>query len=316
MKIVPYKATWLTISTLMLAASFAAIGFFGFRFSADFTEGTLVALQFARSTEAPAEGTEGEKFATQQELRESIEAYQPPNDGEKITGIDLKSSGSGQFSLRMKRLTEEEQQALFDHLRTDLGAFEVLQTRDVSPIFAQAFRNKALSAIAVASVMIILYITFAFRKVSRGIRSWKLGVAAVVALLHDLIIMLGVFAILGHYAAAEIDALFITAMLSIMGFSVHNTIVVFDRIRENILHKHYQETFDQVAERSVQQTFARSINTSLTAALVLLPLLFFGAAEIYYFVLALLVGIVFGTYTSIYVATPLLTYFQGSESQK
>lgn len=314
MKIVPHKATWLAVSTLMLAVSIAAIAFFGFRFSADFTEGTLVVFQFVETTEKAADGTPVEKVVSQQELREGIETYQPANGGEKITGIDLKSSGHGQFNLRTKRMSDEDQEAFFTYLHEKFGAFEVVQSRDVSPIFAQAFRNKALLAIAVASVMIILYITFAFRKVSRGIRSWKLGVAAIVALLHDLVIMLGVFAILGHYSGAEIDALFITAMLSIMGFSVHNTIVVFDRIRENILHKHYQESFDQVAERSVQQTLARSINTSLTAVLVLVPLMFFGAVEIYYFVLALTIGIVFGTYTSIFVATPLLTYFQGSKS--
>lgn len=303
MKIIPHKSLWMSLSTLMMVASIVIIAIFGFRLSADFAEGTVISLQFSK-----------EPPVTQEEVRKAITAYTPSEGFEPVSGLDLKSSGDQQFILRTKRLSHEQQEEVLGYLKQEVGDFELLQSRDVSPLFAQNFRNNSIFAIGAASIMIILYITFAFRKVSRGIKSWKLGVAAIVALLHDLVIMLGVFSLLGAFASAEIDVLFITAMLSIMGFSVHNTIVVFDRIRENILHKHYQESFDEVAERSVHQTFARSINTSLTSLLVLIPMLLLGAHEIFYFTLALAVGIIFGTYTSILVATPLLSYFQKSES--
>jgi preprotein translocase subunit SecF len=309
MKIIPNKAVWFVLSVIMLTASFAAIFFYGFRLSSDFTEGTVIAVQFPTTTD------EASAPVTQELFRGAVGSYQPAEGAEDIAGIDLKAGEDQQFILRTKRLTSDEQQALLTHLETELGTFDLLQSRDVTPLYAKSFRNNSFLALGAAAVMIVLYITFAFRKVSRGIKSWKLGVAAIVALLHDIIIMLGVFAVLGYHGSAEVDVLFITAMLSIMGFSVHNTIVVFDRIRENIIHKSYQESFDEVAERSVQQTLARSINTSLTSLLVLIPLLVLGAAEIHYFVLALLIGIVFGTYTSIFVATPLLTIFQGSESK-
>lgn len=237
-----------------------------------------------------------------------------PEGSAALGTVTVTKSPDGIFTLKTRRLNETETQQFLQQLDSEVDPFTLVQTREVTPVFAKSFRNSAIKAIVAASIMIILYIRFAFRRVSQGISPWKLGVAAIIALLHDLLIMMGIFAVLGEFFAAEIDILFITAMLSIMGFSVHNTIVVFDRIRENILHKDYQETFDHVAERSVQQTLGRSINTSLTACLVLLPILFVGVHEIFYFLLALLIGVIFGTYTSVFIATALLTTFQGSSS--
>lgn len=305
MKIIPNKVYWLSISGLLIVASIVAIALFGFRLSADFTEGSLLSVKFKEVSV--------ESEITQEKFRETLDAYAPAEGEESISGYDLKKTPDGQFILRTKRLASEQKDSLISFVETKLGSFDILQSRDVSPLFAETFRTNAIYAILAASGMIILYITFAFRKVSRGIKSWKLGVAAILALIHDITIIVGIFVVLGVLLKVEMDILFITALLSIMGFSVHDTIVVFDRVRENLLTKHHQENFEEVAEKSVQQTLARSINTSFTTLLVLLPLLVFGAQEIYFFILALALGLVVGTYSSIFVATPILTYFEKYE---
>ncbi len=303
MRIMPFKYFWLGLSAALVIPSLIGIALFGFRLSADFSEGTLMSLHFTDAKRVVEQGT----------LRSAIASFQPPKGGESIQSFDLKQSKENTFILRTRRISHEESDSLSDQLKKSVGNFEVLEARDVSPIYAKTFRNQAFFAVIAASLMIIVYITYAFRKISRGIRSWKLGVSAVIALLHDVLIVLGVFVWLGYFYQVEIDALIITALLSVMGYSVHDTIVVFDRVRENVVHKKYNESFEDVAERSVQQTMARSINTSFATLLVLLPMLFLGATEIFYFILTLTLGIIVGTYSSIFVATPLLTIFQKSE---
>ena len=169
--------------------------------------------------------------------------------------------------------------------------------------------KNALFALVLATLMIILYIAFSFRKVPKPASSWRFGVVAVVALLHDVILLVGVSSILGHFLNIEIDILFMTALLTVIGFSVHDTIVVFDRIREN-LPKHLSESFTSVADISIVQTLGRSLNTSLTVVFVLFALLLFGGESIRWFVVALLVGIISGTYSSIFNATALLVVWE------
>ena len=153
--------------------------------------------------------------------------------------------------------------------------------------------------------MIIGYIAYAFRKVSKPVSSWKYGVAAILALVHDIVIVTGLFSVLGRFAGVEVDSLFITALLTILGFSVHDSIVVFDRTREN-LSKHYSSDFEEVVNDSVNSTITRSINTSFTTLLVLFMLYIFGGASIANFILALITGVVVGTYSSIFVASPII----------
>lgn len=304
MNIIAHRKIWLSFSGILFAISVFSFLIFGLKLSADFTEGTLLSLKFTQEKEKPV---------AQEEFRKSLESFKP-SEKETLSGFDLKKSSDGTFILRLKRLSPEVSDAFLAHIKNKNGEFELLQSRNVSPLFAQKFRNNALLAIFAASIMIVLYITFAFRKVSRGIKSWKLGISAILALIHDVTITVGLFVLLGVFLGIEIDILFITALLSIMGFSVHDTIVVFDRVRENLLTKHYQEQFEETAEKAIQQTLARSINTSFSAVLVLIPLMIFGASEIFYFALAMTFGIIIGTYSSIFVATPLLIYFQKSES--
>ncbi len=164
-------------------------------------------------------------------------------------------------------------------------------------------------------LLIIIYIAFAFRKVSRPVASWKYGVAAVIALFHDVFIPTGIFSILGHYFGVEIDLLFVTGLLTILGFSVHDTIVVFDRIREN-LRKGVGKNFEETVNVSINQTIVRSINTSLTVFLTLLAIYIFGGASVKYFALLLMIGIFFGTYSSIFVASSLLVSWEAWRQER
>jgi preprotein translocase subunit SecF len=178
----------------------------------------------------------------------------------------------------------------------------------IGPVVSSDLIQQALILILVGSIGILVWITFRFHDV-------KFGVAALVALLHDVIVVVGIFAVLGTLFGVEIDALFVTAMLTVIGFSVHDTIVVFDRIRENKA-RHAGEPFDRIVNHSILQTFGRSINTSFTVVLTLLALLLFGGTAIRYFVLALLIGIVSGTYSSIFNASPLLVVWQNWEDRR
>lgn len=324
MNIIRLKWLWFTISAVLVAASVFAYANYGLRLSADFTEGSLYEIKFAVENQAPEEeAAEDEEISesetdtsaaemgvstvSQQELQDVVDNYEPLEGGEAIGNVEIKQSGEGRYSLRLRRLSPEDSESFLDYIRTEVGDYELLQSRDVSPTFARTFRDRALMALLGATLMIILYITFAFRKVSRGIKSWKLGFAAIVALVHDVVIIVGIYAVLGQTQLVEVDALFITALLSVMGFSVNDTIVVFDRLRENLFIRERGQSFDDVANKSLNQTLARSINTSLSTFIVLTSLLILGAQELYYFVLALILGVAVGTYSSLFLATPLLT---------
>ncbi len=183
---------------------------------------------------------------------------------------------------------------------------------NVGPTVGKDLTKKAILAVIIASIAIILYIAYSFRNVPKPASSWRFGVAAVIALIHDVFITVGVFALLGHLLGYEVDALFITALLTIMGFSVHDTIVVFDRLRENMRHSPIStaQEFEHVANDSLVQTLNRSLNTSLTVILVLLAMALLGGDTIRPFIVALLIGITIGTYSSIFTATPLLVIWQ------
>lgn len=185
----------------------------------------------------------------------------------------------------------------------------------IGPTVGNELKQRSIYALAAVLVAIIIYIAWAFRKVSQPVASWKYGVVAVVALLHDVIVPAGVFAVLGHYAGVEIDILFVTALLTILGFSVHDTIVVFDRTRENLARR-TAGSFEEVVNTSVNQTIRRSINTSATAFLALLAMYLFGGEPIKNFVLALMIGIAIGTYSSIFIASPLLVVWNNWKHRK
>ena len=186
---------------------------------------------------------------------------------------------------------------------------EITRTEFISSLISSELRNKTFGALVLAIVGIIIYIAWAFRKVSYPVKSWKYGLAAIIALAHDILITVGVFVILGKYLGVEVGVSFIAALLTILGYSVNDTIVVFDRIRENLLRAGSKENFEETVNKSINETLGRSINTSLTVMLALLALVFWGGASLFEFSLALLVGVFFGTNCTIFVASALVVEF-------
>lgn len=217
-----------------------------------------------------------------------------------ITVVSINPDADNRVLIRMNYLTEEAHQKALEALRSK-GDIEEKSFISTGPSIGSQLRRNAITAIIFALVAIIVYIAWAFRKVSRPVSSWVYGVIAVVALFHDLMIPTGLFSLL-HI---EVDSLFVTALLTVLGFSVHDTIVVFDRLREN-LRRSGTARFEELAGRSLNETITRSINTSLTTVLSLAAVYFFGGVATQHLALALIVGIIAGTYSSIFIATPLL----------
>jgi len=206
------------------------------------------------------------------------------------------------FVIRSSEISPDQKQTIEAALIAQLGPVEDLQFRAVGPIISQEVTRTAIIATILATVVILGFITWAFRQVPNPFR---FGAAAVIAMLHDVLITLGFFSIMGIIAGWEVDALFLTALLTVIGFSVQDTIVVFDRIRENN-KRHRGEDFEVIANRSLLETMQRSIATQINAMFVMIALLLFGGVTIQHFIATLLVGMLSGTYSSIFIATPLL----------
>ncbi len=221
----------------------------------------------------------------------------------------IRSSGEG-FFIRTKEITQDQKNSIIQNLSLG-GKYSPIEKTfsTIGPILGKEALQKSWLSIILVLLAIVLFIAFAFRKVSKPISSWIYGIVTVLALLHDVIVPTGVFALLGHFYGFEVDTLFVTALLVILGFSVHDTIVVFDRIREN-LHKNEdygnKKSFETIVGESINETFIRSINTSLTTLLAIFVLYLFGPEAIKHFALTLLIGITIGTYSSIFIGSTLL----------
>jgi preprotein translocase subunit SecF len=226
--------------------------------------------------------------------------------------VRIQPSGTNGYILRQRDLSQTEKSQL-EVVLGALGSMKEDQFTTVGPTLGAELLHKAWIALGLVMLCIILFIAFAFRHVSKPVASWKYGVVAIITLLHDVLIPAGLFAFLGFYDGAEIDSLFIVALLTILGISINDTIVVFDRIRENLRlneERHKQETFESVVGRSIKQTLSRSLNTSLTVIIVLFSLFLVGPVSTKDFALTLIVGMVAGTYSSIFLAAPLLVAWE------
>jgi preprotein translocase subunit SecF len=290
MFVIKYRKIWFAISAVLIGLSFFAMFTYGFRESIDFKGGTLTGIQYENG--APSLSEVNDKVS-------SLE----------LGGFSVQPVGESGYTIRTRELSDEERTKLVEVLTIEGKTPSVNRQTTIGPVAGTELRSKAQKAVAVVVLMIVLFVTFAFRKVSRPVSSWKYGLATVIALSHDVIVPTGVFAYLGHYYGTEIDLLFITGLLAILGYSVHDTIVVFDRVRENLHTGAKNEPFEETVGRSVSQTFGRSINTSLTIFITLLALYLVGSAATKEFSLLLIIGVVIGTYSSIFVASPLLVTF-------
>ena len=296
MFVTKYRKIWFSLSALLLAVSIFSIVRYGFNLSIDFKGGTLTEVSYEGATLTP-------------------EALNNKIEGLKLGGFSVRPSGTNHYIIRTKELNQEESNAL-SKLLGSTGQVTIERQNTVGPIAGSELKSKAVKAIAVVILLIVLFVTFAFRRVSRPVSSWKYGLATIIALAHDVVIPLGVFVFLGHFFGYEIDLLFVTGLLAILGYSVHDTIVVFDRVRENLRLKSGSVPFEETVGKSVTQTFGRSINTSLTIFITLLALYLFGSHATQEFSLLLIVGIIVGTYSSIFVASPLLVTFKKFKKNK
>lgn len=289
MNITKKRSIWFTISSFLMATSIAFVVIFGFNFGLDFTGGARWQLAFSEGTDVSVESLKD--FFGKQDLQQNIL---------------IQESREGEFLITIEDLPDEQLQAIDTAMRSEIGEFSETSYRKVDSNIGQSFKQKALIAIAVALIGIIIFVGIAFQKIPESIGPFRFGGVTILALFHDILVILGVFLALGYFVDVELDLQFLTALLATLGFSVNDTIVILDRVRENINVTKGKKDFEDVIEDSVQQTITRSINTSFSTLLPLLALLFLGADSIFYFVLALVVGIVIGTYSSIFLAAPLL----------
>lgn len=292
MNIIGKKWYFFIFSGIIIIPGVISLVFWGLRPSIDFIGGTLLELKIES----------GKLKISDEEIRQVVESQ-----GVEVGSIS--ESGENTYLLRLKPIDQEQNSKLKEKFEQELGSTEELRFETVGPSIGRETTENAAKAIVIASLAIIGYIALAFRKIPRPYSSVKFGVAAVSALLHDTLLVIGIFSILGHFLNVEVDPLFITAILTIMGFSVHDSIVVFDRIREN-LSKMPKATFSQVVNESIIQTLGRSLAISLTVVFTLSSLLIFGGESIRWFIVALLIGIVSGTYSSIFNAAPILVVWE------
>ena len=290
-KIIQKRKIWIGISIVLFVTAIYFISAWGLKLGIDFTGGSLLEVKFGANKPNVVEVSEAVKDL-------------------KLNSLSVQPSENS-FILRFQDNSEETHQKVLASLqklnnsknKTD-NNLEELNFTAIGPSVGQELQKKAVYSIILVLIAISLYISYAFRKVSKPIASWKYGVATLIALFHDTVIVIGFFALLGKFWGVEVNTSFVAAILTVLGFSVHDTIVVFDRIRENLPKS--ADDFENTINRSVNQTLTRSINTSMTVMFVLLSIVLFGGESIKYFALALFVGIFFGTYSSIFLASPLL----------
>jgi|SRR3989338_727425 len=283
---------WFIFSGVLVAISIVFLFLWKLNFGIDFTGGSLMEISFKENPPQSEDITNVIKSSG------------------VVENLSIQQIGEKGFILKFKDIGEAEHQQMFQSIQAAYKE-NVAEERfnSIGPNVGQDLKQKTLKAIIIAIIGIVAYIAWAFRKVSKPVTSWKYGIIASLALFHDVIIALGVFSFLGKFYNVEVNAPFIAAVLTILGYSVNDTIVVFDRIREN-LTKYYEGNLEHIIEKSIRETYVRSINTSMTVILTLFAILIFGGATIRDFALALIIGVVFGTYSSIFLASPLLLVFE------
>ena len=282
-----YKKVYFLFSGILISASLACLFVFGLNPGIDFTGGSILELEY----EGPRPLVES--------VKESLWS--------DIGAVYVQTTEPNGLIIRMKDIPEATHQEIVKKLSE---GYQVEERRfeSVGPVIGRELKQKTKSLIAIALISIVLYIAFAFRKLQRPIRSWQYGLAALFALFQDALIPLGVFSVLGKFAGVQITIPVIAGLLTVLGYSINNTVVVFDRIRENLIRS-VGANFAETVNKSLNQTLTRCLNTSLTTLLVLLAIFFFGGATLKYFSLILIIGIMAGTYSSVFLAGPFLTRF-------
>jgi len=296
MRIIPYRKFWLIFSLATFIISIPLIFIFRIPLGMDFTGGTLIEIKPKQTIEISELRKKMGEFYNQETL--------------------IQDSGPNQYIIRTKITDNQGYKQFEENLKKTLPDVTILRHDSIGSSVGKDLTRRAIIGVAIAAVLIIFYIAYAFRSVPRTVSAWSFGTVAIMTLFHDLAISLAIYFIVGKIAGYELDSMVVVAVLTILGFSTHDTIVVFDRIRENVI-KNPQKSFPENANSSINQTIARSLNTSLTAIIVLVSMLILGGSTIKPFIFLLTFGIAIGTYSSIFVASPLLvTWFEIQNKKK
>lgn len=295
--ITKHKFWYFLISILLIVPGVISLFLYGLNLSIDFTGGSQTTYLF-----------------TQKPTTQMVETVKKQYTDEKIYVASVQQSGNEIF-IKTGQVNETVNKKIVDSLTQKIATIKQEEFATIGPTIGRELTQNAFYSIIVSSLLIMAYIAFSFRKVPKPTSSIRFGVCTVVALLHDVLLLIGVFSLVGHFLHIEIDSLFVTAVLTVIGFSVHDTIVVFDRIRENLL-RGGNVPFEDVVNDSILQTLIRSLSTSLTAMLVLFTLVLFGGESIRWFAIALLIGIASGTYSSIFNAAPMLVLWQEIDERR
>lgn len=309
MNIIGKRKIWLGFSAVLVVASIVAMIAFGFKTGVDFAGGTLIEIEVGDvGADVLPEGVSLESYLELTYAETTNEETVAQSSGVATTLINDETGDAingGRWLFKSKTITNDLKNEWLVHVRETIPNISELRYETVSPTIGAEVVNKAIMAVIFAIIAILLYVAWSFRRVPRPTNSWQFSLAAIAALGHDVVILLGAYSVLGYLYGAEVDGMFIVALLTLLGFSVHDTIVTFDRLRENLIKRGGSE-FEKTVNDSVVETVTRSINTSVTLIFVLLAMVLMGGSTITFFVLALLIGVIIGTYSSIFVAAPLL----------
>ena len=304
LQIIKHRNIWFTFSGLLVTGSIIVFAVWGLKLGIDFTGGSLLELQFSIAR------------PDNSRIAESLSAID-------LGEVTVQPIGDQNVILRFADVDEAKHQQVLQTLNEKLSdqtnpaepIFQEQRFDSIGPTIGRELRTKTVWAILIVLGAIIAYVAWAFRKVSKPVASWKYGVIAVIALFHDIMITIGTFSVLGHVYGTEVNATFAAALLTILGYSVNDTIVIFDRIRENLIRR-VGEAFEDTVQFSLNQVMTRSVNTSLTVLMTLFAILLLGGPSLRLFALALVVGLSFGTYSSIFLASPLLIVTQKLQTKK
>ena len=315
LNIIGKSRVWLTFSGILVGLSIVALIFWGLKPGIDFTGGSLMRIEFL-----------GQKLSNDQ-IKEVLSSA---GGSDKYGQVTIQSIGNKEAILKFKAVSEDIHQEMLEKIKIKTNEVVAdgktssdelvreIKFDSIGPSVGKELREKSSLAVIIVLLAIIGYVAWAFRSVSNQLNKYEsvyYGVAAIIALAHDVIITMGVFAVLGHFGNIEIDTFFIAALLTILGYSVNDTIIIFDRIRENVL-RGGNKNFREAVNRSANEVMVRSMSTSSTTLITLFCILLFGGQTTFYFVLALIIGIILGTYSSIFLASPLLVWWKERRSSR
>lgn len=285
MKFIKYSKIYFIFSFILILASLACLFVFGLKYSIEFTGGSILEVKYTQT--APQI----------ESIKQSLSEFE-------LGDIVVQPSNDDIMLIRMKTIDEEMHQSILQKLKQD-NELEEQRFEFIGPVIGEELKEKTKLLIILSLLVIVFYVSFAFRKIKTSAKSWQYGITALIALGHDVLIPLGIFAYLGRYYGVEISIPIVVALLTVLGYSVNNTVVVFDRVRENSFLS-ATSSFEGIINTSLNQTLVRSINTSLTTLFVLFAIFFFGGESLKYFSLTMIIGIIAGTYSSIFLASPIL----------